>query len=262
VTGHSQGGGISDHIATKYDLEGHHYNPAINHSNIVQAGKFANNKNAQSIYKTHLDFASPLAYSKNLKKSNTTVHTVGTIKGTDSPVSTHSIDQSSPIPSMVHARHSFCETPNRETINKKWNQTHGRVPSRRQSCGLRHGPSPFPRTRRIIDAGASASKMTTHIGVDVAINEEHAVVDEMIVDTSLALAPETMGLSIIAGAGAVFVHHIARSWVDKHVDKVADKAIDTVAKAGHKATNVFFSLFKDKMCVNCKNVFHQRSRFR
>jgi len=54
VTGHSQGGGISYHIATKYDLEGHHYNPAINHSNIVQAGKFANNKNAQNIYKTFL----------------------------------------------------------------------------------------------------------------------------------------------------------------------------------------------------------------
>ena len=50
-------------------------------------------------------------------------------------------------------------------------------------------------------------------------------------------------LSIVAGAGAVFVHHVAGSWVEKHVDKVADKAIDTVAKAGHKATNAFFSLF-------------------
>ena len=103
VTGHSQGGGISYHIATKYDLEGHHYNPAINQSNIVQAGKFANNKNAQNIYKTHLDFASPLAYSKNLKKSKTTVHTVGTIEGMDNPVSTHSVDQFSPTPSIVHA---------------------------------------------------------------------------------------------------------------------------------------------------------------
>ena len=57
----------------------------------------------QSIYKTQLDFASPLAYSKNLKKSNTTVHTVGTIKGMCSPISTHSIDQFSPTPYMVHA---------------------------------------------------------------------------------------------------------------------------------------------------------------
>ena len=77
----------------------------------------------------------------------------------------------------------------------------------------------------------------------VALNEEQAIVDEMIVDTSLALAPETMGLSIVAGAGAVFVHHVAGSWVEKHVDKVADKAIDVVSKAGHKATSAFFSLF-------------------
>ena len=94
-----------------------------------------------------------------------------------------------------------------------------------------------------IDFGASSAKMGAHLGVNVAINEEQALVDEMIVDTSLALAPETMGLSIVAGAGAVFVHHVAGSWVEKHVDTVADKAIDVVSKAGHKATSAFFSLF-------------------
>jgi hypothetical protein len=77
----------------------------------------------------------------------------------------------------------------------------------------------------------------------VVLNEEQAFVDEMIVDTSLALAPETMGLSIVAGAGAVYLHHVAGSWLEKHVDAVADKAIDTVARAGHKATSAFFSLF-------------------
>ena len=95
----------------------------------------------------------------------------------------------------------------------------------------------------VIDTGASSAKMGAHIGVAVALNEEQAIVDEMIVDTSLALAPETMGLSIVAGAGAVFVHHVAGSWVEKHVDTVADKAIDVVSKAGHKATSAFFSLF-------------------
>ncbi len=58
--------------------------------------------------------------------------------------------------------------------------------------------------------------MSTHLGVNVALGEEQAVVDEMIVDTSLALAPETMGLSMVAGAGAVFLHHVAGSWVEKH----------------------------------------------
>ena len=243
VTGHSQGGGISYHIATKYDLEGHHYNPAINHSNVAQAGKYANNKNAQNIYKTHLDFASPLAYSKNLKKSNTTVHTVGTIKDMDSPVSTHSIDQFSPTPLKVHAD--------------------GTVSVKRQTAkqsiknGIKHTVTYHPVGKAVVsvtdqlpslvhktvDLEASAAKGVTHLGVNLAINEEQAVVDEMIVDASLALAPETMGLSIVAGAGAVYLHHVAGSWVERHVDKVADKAIDTVSEAAHKATNMFFSLF-------------------
>jgi len=98
-------------------------------------------------------------------------------------------------------------------------------------------------THGVIDAGASASKMTTHLGVNVALSEEQAVVDEMIVDASLALAPETMALSIVAGAGEVFLHHVAGSWVEKHVDEVADRAIDAVSKAGHKVTRTLFSLF-------------------
>ena len=243
VTGHSQGGGISYHIATKYDLEGHHYNPAINHSNVAQAGKYANNKNAQNIYKTHLDFASPLAYSKHLKKSNTAVHTVGTIKGMDSPVSTHSIGQFSPTPLTVHAD--------------------GTVSVKRQTAkqsiknGIKHTVTYHPVGKAVVsvtdqlpslvhktvDLEASAAKGVTHLGVNLAINEEQAVVDEMIVDASLALAPETMGLSIVAGAGAVYLHHVAGSWVERHVDKVADKAIDTVSEAAHKATSMFFSLF-------------------
>ena len=243
VTGHSQGGGISYHIATKYDLEGHHYNPSINHSNVAQAGKYANNKNAQNIYKTHLDFASPLAYSKNLKKSNTTVHTVGTIKDMDSPVSTHSIDQFSPTPLKVHAdgtvsvkrqtakqsiKHGIKHTVTYHPVGKAVVSVTDQLPS------LVH---------KTVDLEASAAKGVSHLGVNLAINEEQAVVDEMIVDASLALAPETMGLSIVAGAGAVYLHHVAGSWVERHVDKVADKAIDTVSEAAHKATSMFFSLF-------------------
>jgi hypothetical protein len=161
----------------------------------------------------------------------------------DGPVSTHSIDQFSPIPSTVHAD--------------------GTVSVKRQTAkqsiknGIKHtvtyhpvGKAAVSVTDRlpflvhwVLDAGASVSKTTTHLGVHVALNEEQALVDEMIVDTSLALAPETMGLSIVAGAGAVLIHHVTGSWIKKHVDTVADKAIDTVAKADHKATSAFFSLF-------------------
>ena len=243
VTGHSQGGGISYHIATKYDLEGHHYNPSINHSNVAQAGKYANNKNAQNIYKTHLDFASPLAYSKNLKKSNTTVHTVGTIKDMDSPVSTHSIDQFSPTPLTVHADGtvSVKRQTAKQSIKNGIKHTVTYHPVGKAVVSVTDQLPSF--VHKTVDFEASAAKGVSHLGVNLAINEEQAVVDEMIVDASLALAPETMGLSIVAGAGAVYLHHVAGSWVERHVDKVADKAIDTVSEAAHKATNMFFSLF-------------------
>ena len=96
---------------------------------------------------------------------------------------------------------------------------------------------------KTVDLEASAAKGVSHLGVNLAINEEQAVVDEMIVDASLALTPETMGLSIVAGAGAVYLHHVAGSWAEKHVDKVVDKVIDTASEAAHKATSMFFSLF-------------------
>ena len=148
----------------------------------------------------------------------------GTIKGMDSPVSTHSIDQFSPTPSMVHAdgtvsvkrqtakqsiKNGIKHTVTYHPVGKAVVSVTDRLPS------LAHG---------VTDAGAFVSKTTMHLGVHVALNEEQALVDEMIEDTSLALAPETMGLSIVAGAGAVFVHHVAGSWVEKHVDTVADKA--------------------------------------
>ena len=65
-----------------------------------------------------------------------------------------------------------------------------------------------------IDAGAFISKMGALIGVNVALKEEQAIVDEMIVDTSFVLAPETTGLSVVAGAGAVYLHHVDGSWVE------------------------------------------------
>ena len=261
VTGHSQGGGISYHIATKYDLEGHHHNPAINHSNVAQAGKFANNKNAQSIYKTHLDFASPLAYSKNLKKSNTTAHTIWTIKGMDSPVSMHSIDHFSPTPYMVHTdgtvsvkrqtakqtikngiKHTFAYHP----VGNAAVSVTDRLPS------LAHG---------IIDAGGSASKMTTHIGVSLALGEEQAIADEMIVDTSLALAPETMGLNRSPVPGLCFsitsLEAGSRSTSIRLPTELSTLSPRLVTKSRVPSFRSSVKIF-----AKCIDVLHQRHRFR
>lgn len=54
VTGHSLGGGISMHIAEKYDVEGHHYNPAISATQVFSKDHY-DNKTTQQIYHTELD---------------------------------------------------------------------------------------------------------------------------------------------------------------------------------------------------------------
>ena len=53
------------------------------------------------IYKQPLDFASPLAFHKNLTKSNTKLNIVKNIEGMDGVVETHSIDQFAPTPKSI-----------------------------------------------------------------------------------------------------------------------------------------------------------------
>ena len=54
VTGHSLGGGISLHIAEKYDVEGHHFNPAISATQVFSKDHY-DNKTTQQVYHTELD---------------------------------------------------------------------------------------------------------------------------------------------------------------------------------------------------------------
>ncbi len=54
VSGHSLGGSISMHIAEKFDVEGHHYNPAISPTQVFSKDHY-DNKTTQQIYHTELD---------------------------------------------------------------------------------------------------------------------------------------------------------------------------------------------------------------
>ena len=73
----------------------------MNHTQIIEAEKYAANVSKQTIYKTPLDFASPLAYHKQLAKSNTELNIVHNLEGMDSVIDTHSIDQFHPKPSEI-----------------------------------------------------------------------------------------------------------------------------------------------------------------
>jgi hypothetical protein len=54
TTGHSLGGGISLHIAERYDTRGYHYNPAISGSQVFSSDHY-DNQSKQTIYRTKLD---------------------------------------------------------------------------------------------------------------------------------------------------------------------------------------------------------------
>ena len=54
TTGHSLGGGLSIHVAEKYDVEGYHYNPAISATQVFSKDH-VRNKSKQTIYRTKLD---------------------------------------------------------------------------------------------------------------------------------------------------------------------------------------------------------------
>ena len=53
------------------------------------------------VFKQPLDFASPLAYNKNLGKSNTKLNIVHNLHGKDSVIDTHSIENFAPTPKEV-----------------------------------------------------------------------------------------------------------------------------------------------------------------
>jgi hypothetical protein len=76
VTGHSLGGGISTYIAEKYDVQGHHYNPAISPTQVFSKDHH-NNTNTQNIYRTKIDPVSVGGEVIGDNQKNRTVITVG-----------------------------------------------------------------------------------------------------------------------------------------------------------------------------------------
>jgi hypothetical protein len=94
VSGHSQGGGISYLIGQEKYIRGYHFNPAISPKQVAENSKglYAKNIEKQVLYKTHMDFASTLSYTKPIRK-NFNVNLIGTPPGIDnSIVKTHSLD--------------------------------------------------------------------------------------------------------------------------------------------------------------------------
>ena len=215
VSGHSAGGGISYQQAVKHDIEGFHYNPAINTTHVNQAGRYAENAAVQNVYKTPLDFASPMAYHKKLKGSNTKVNITQNVRGMDGVVDTHSIEQFRPSPKSVANDVVKVE---RRTMASSILKGGGEI--------LGAGMTAYS-LGEDISKDLKGKHAAEDITIDTAKQAEEYVVDTEILTASLALAPETAGLSVVVGAAGVIINDM----VAGHVAEEAKKAVPTIEHA-------------------------------
>ena len=73
VTGHSLGSAVSVHIAEKFDVEGHHFNPGISPRQAFDKTS-RHNRKSQIMYRTHVDPVSVGAEIPNTKRRVVHVH--------------------------------------------------------------------------------------------------------------------------------------------------------------------------------------------
>lgn len=226
VSGHSQGGHVSYEMAVKHDLRGFHYNPAINHTQLLKAGRYTENVSRQTVFKTPLDFASPMTYHKGLEKSNTKLSVVQNLEKMDGVVATHSIDQFAPTPKEILGDVVKVE---RRTM----------VSSLVKGAGHIAGVGMTAYTmgediRKDINNDNTVLEKTVDSTIDAGKTAEQFVVDGEIITASLALAPETMGLSLVAGLGGVVINDLVSGHVAKSMKQGVPKVGHAIKNTGNK----------------------------
>jgi hypothetical protein len=220
VSGHSMGGSISSLIAQEKDLKGFHFNPAISAKQVGNNAKglYAKNIEKQMLYKSHMDFASPLSYTKPIRK-NFKVNLIGTRPGIDnSIVKTHSLDNFASKSGLSVERNTMISSMKKGL-----------------GTGLSVGAQGYFLSQDIkqdLKTEDLDSYKGTDIGIDIAKNGAHLVGDDAIMAVGAGLAPETLGLSVIAGVGASFIFNMGTDAVAAVSKKaVKSKGVRHVANA-------------------------------
>jgi len=225
VSGHSQGGGISSLVAQEKDIRGYHFNPAISPKQVAENSKglYAKNIEKQVIYKSHMDFASPLAYTKPIRK-DFHVNLVGTQPGIDnSIVKTHSLDNFAAKGGLNVERNTMVSSMKKGL-----------------GTGLSVGAQGYFLSQDIkgdLKNEKQDSCKGTDIGIDVAKNAAQLAGDDAIMTVAAAAAPESLGLSVVAGIGASFIYNMGTDAVASVSKKaVKSKPIKHIANAIKGAT--------------------------
>ena len=191
VSGHSQGGFFSFEMAHRFNFEGHHFNPALSVSQLNRPVLTAE----QEIYKTHLDFASPLAYVQ--KSAN--VNLVNTALEEHSVQAVHSLEQFTPP--IRSAENGLVQVERNSLRASLLKSSSALVGVAAQGYFLEKD------IEEDVKTGTKAEK-TAKVSIDVLKNAEQFTVDTMIMDGAILLAPETMGLSLVVGLGLAFANDL------------------------------------------------------
>ena len=236
VSGHSAEGGISSSIGQQKDIAGFHVNPAISAKQVMDNSKglFAKNVEKQIVYKTHMDFASPLAFTKPIMK-NMKVNLVGTVPGIDKSIaSTHSLEHFAAKGTLIVERNTMVASM------KKSMGTGLNVAS--QSYFLAEDIKSDLKDEKL-DSYKGAD-----IGIDVVKNGAQLAGDDVIMSASIGLALETLGLSVSAGIGASFIFNMGTDAVaavskkaihSKGIKHVANEMSTGVKKDANKVAHFF-----------------------
>ena len=194
-----------------------------------QARNTVATRTEQNIYKTELDFASPLAYSKRIRGN----YKVNLVSITDEVpnqaiVGAHSIEQFAPEIESVAS--SGLVTVERNTMLSSVKKSAGSV----IALGITayDTAKEMKQDRATGDEIQKAAKQT----ITVAEQTEEFVADNAIMDVGLALAPETYGLSIVAALGATVIHNLA---VSHFAAELKDEASAGIAKVENWFKKVF-----------------------
>ena len=234
VSGDSMGGGISSLIGQEKDLKGFHFNAAISPKQVSDNSKglFSKNIEKQVLFKTHADFASPLAYTKPTRKKFN-VNLVGTQPGIDnSIVKTHSLDNFAAKGGLNVERNTMVSSMKKGL-----------------GTGLSVGAQSYFLSQDIkgdVKNEKQDPYKAADISIDIAKNAAQLAGDDAIMAVGAGLAPETLGLSVVAGLGASMVYNMGTDAVaavskkaikSKPIKHIANKLKDGVVKGANTLAN-------------------------
>ncbi len=235
LSGHSAGGGLSYHQSLIHDVKSFNYNPAVNSTMVKQSSRYVENVSEKIIYKTPLDFASPLGYHSSLAKANTKLTLVHNLQNMDGVVATHSIDQFAPKPSSVEG--SIVRAERRTLAGSLFKGVGAVAGTAMTAYSLEQD------IEGDVKGDKTAAEVAADISIDTAKQGEMFVVDGEIMGAALAAAPETMGLSLLAGAAGVVINDFVAGHVADEAKSEVPKIGHAIEKAGSKVKKFFSKMF-------------------